>query len=78
MCGEQPKNGTAPGGANRVGSAAGAALLALMGYEGAESAVDYPARREQELNRLADMVGEHLDQTWLNDMFGIGSMGASA
>ncbi|WP_290650933.1 cobyric acid synthase [Aquisalimonas sp.] len=47
------------------------ALLARAGLVGGE-AVDYPAHREAELDRLADAVEAHLDPAWLQEVLTVG------
>jgi len=47
-----------------------AALLSRLGLRGA-AAPDYRAHREQQLDRLADMVVAHLDTAWLHRCLGV-------
>lgn len=42
------------------------------GTELAAAAVDYQQHRQQQLDRLADLVEDHLDTDWLRDLLGLG------
>ncbi len=47
------------------------ALLGWAGLAGDSEAVDYDQHRQQQLDRLADQVEQHLDTRWLGNLLGL-------
>ncbi len=57
------------------------AILHWAGLEAdtelADKAVNYQQHRQQQLDRLADLVEDHLDTDWLRNLLGLGKQDAS-
>jgi len=49
----------------------------LVNTELAGKAVNYQHHRQQQLDRLADLVEDHLDTDWLRNLLGLGKQDAS-
>lgn len=52
-------------------------LLAWAGLAAQHKAIDYQQHRQQQLDRLADQIEQHLDTDWLSEVLGITNKGTA-